>query len=43
MKQWYGRTRRRSLEGETGVFEIIVFTLPTGRLSTKGSLTVEGY
>jgi len=43
MKQWNRRTRRRSFEGKTSVFEIIVFTLSTGRLSIKGSLTIEGY
>jgi len=43
MKQWNRRTRRRSLRmrnQENGVFEIVVFTLSTGRLSIKGSLTV---
>jgi len=43
MKQWNRRTRRCSFEEETSVFEIIVFTLSAGRLSIKGSLTVEGY
>jgi len=43
MKQWNRRTRKHSLEEETYVYEIIVFTLSTGRLSIRGSLTVEGY
>jgi len=44
MEHWNnGRTRRRNLEEETGVVEIIVFNLSTGRLSIKGSLAVEGY
>jgi len=43
MKQWNRRIHGCGFEEETNVFEIIVFTLSTGRLSIKGSLSVKGY
>jgi len=43
MKQWNRRTRGCGFKEETNVFEITVFALSTGRLSIRGSLTVESY